>query len=172
MGFHRRRNYTLIKKINTSDLKIPNKKKILAIALRNNTEYQKALIRVKNDEISLKQARNGMLWDLSVTAKAGGDLSQGEGEGVNDKTVALNLTAPLNMLSQKSALATARINLMEARNSLAQDKFTVERTVQQDIDNLINQKEQIELSEKTVELQERSLKAEEIYKKIRKNISV
>lgn len=144
----------------------PNLEKNTAYALANNISYLTALINYKMIKRSVLVAQNEQLWELTLSASHayGASAALGEDRGIRNLTngrnqssqVGLRLTVPVNDLSRKSTLISAKISLEQARLALLAQKRQLKTEV---IDKVVAIKNEINLyhmSVKQLDLAKRS----------------
>ncbi|MBF0424662.1 MAG: TolC family protein [Magnetococcales bacterium] len=139
-------------------------------AFASSPDYLSAEIALDNARTALMLARNGMLWDLALTARtaiAGQATTEGNAYRnasaykENNRSVDLSLSIPLNDPSREQAKANALVGLRQAEVSLQQLKDTIPLRIQDKIREIQLTKAQIELARRALELTERKLKIEE-----------
>lgn len=143
---------------NTKSIAIPSVQQAIATALKSNISYQKALIGLRQTQRAVLAAKEQMKWSLGLefsktlgssstttSANAGPDLK-------------LNLSIPINDISDKESLLTQKIALVNARNALANQKRQLISDVTQKVEALENDKVSLAISKERVKLQARTVK--------------
>jgi outer membrane protein TolC len=144
------------------------------LAFENRPDYLQALLNYENTKIQLMLAKNGTLWDLSLTGTYREDYSRASTTGpVNSNgvwTAGLALTIPFDNLyrasSDRSSSIAADIAFKKYENDLARQRENIEIEVQDALRNAEMNYRQIKLatlartlSEKKVEIETEKLKA-------------
>lgn len=140
------------------------------MALKQSPDYQGAKNALISARRQLVVAKNGRLWDLSLTAKemrGGGESSVGSnGSGLNslvnsqnyDQSIEADLTIPIDDVGTKQTLIQAQVSLQEAKVALDQGERSLLRNILTQYDSLNDLKKQVEFSEKSLELQQENVR--------------
>lgn len=144
------------------------------LAFENRPDYLQSLLNYENTKIQLMLAKNGTLWDLSLTGSYGEDYTRSAATGPVSSngvwTAGLTLTIPFDNLyrasTERSAYIAADIALRKFENDLARQRENIEIEVQDALRNAEMNYRQIKLatlartlSEKKVEIETEKLKA-------------
>lgn len=144
------------------------------LAFENRPDYLQTLLNYENTKIQLMLAKNGTLWDLSLTGSYSEDYTRSAAAGPVSSngiwTAGLTLTIPFDNLyrasSERSAYIAADIALKKFENDLARQRENIEIEVQDALRNAEMNYRQIRLatlartlSEKKVEIETEKLKA-------------
>ncbi len=147
-----------------------DEQKSLELAFHNRPEFRQFEMAKKNAELSLAQARNGMLPDLSLSSSYGwnarresgakflGDIRDADAFQFN---VGLNFTYPLGNRAARGKVVRARHSLTQADLTLLNTKLTVARTVRQAIRNVDTNRRLIDSASEARRLAREQLDAEE-----------
>ena len=160
----------------------------IEVALANDPALIQQRINVRNSELSLDQARNALLPNLSISAGMnltgrggdriirgglGGDVSEIQEAGFttalaqvfsgdfNAWNIGLNLTFPLHNYSARAGAARASISERQARTSLDQRIQAVTYAVRQQVRTVENLARQVQSATLSRQLAERQLNAEQ-----------
>lgn len=141
------------KKIDIKNHNLMSLHQSVVIALRNNIDFQTALLNLQKTKISLLQAKDSCRWGLglTLTKQLKNELQQGSESAV------LGLTIPVDDVSAKSSLITAEIALENAKIALAQSKQNLITQVYNSWKTLHNQQLQLSIAKKQVKLQKITL---------------
>ena len=161
--------------IQVSNMRAPSIKKSVQYAFTHNVSYLNALISYRMTKRALVNAQNQQLWELNLTATHtyGSAAAFGQGKGFTNITngrnqasqVGLRLNVPINDLSRKSSLISAKVSLEKARLSLLAQKRQLETDV---INKVVNIKTQINLYRMHIKQQSLAKRSYEIEVKKRK----
>lgn len=138
----------------------------MELALKNNSTYLNALISLKNDRITLLQAKNALRWQLNLTASmsqqiqdlaTAASIGQGPSNTVStNNSIGLNLNIPFGQTSEKAALESAELtdmqDKMKLKNLKNQMAGHIQRTLQDlkmDWQNISIAKEKAKLAKET-----------------------
>lgn len=146
---------------------LPSLNECVRLGLENNITYLNAVTAVKQAKITLLLAQDQQRWVLNLTASR----TQGAGTGGspnsglssltngnnNNTSVALNLTVPIDNLTLKQTLATAKVGLDNANINLETQKRSVVNSVTTAYNTVINQKQQIKQAETSVMFAQQTL---------------
>ncbi|WPD24040.1 MAG: TolC family protein [Candidatus Electrothrix aestuarii] len=141
---------------------------LLDIALKNNQDYQKALIAVKVAQTNLLLAENKQRWQLDLEAQYNmtnssgytGDASEGESDGAGDYLVAMKLEIPFGDDSIKRDLLSAQVACRKAEIDLKELKEDVAISVQDMFRDIGMKWKQVELSQRARDLAQKQLDVE------------
>ena len=145
-------------KMSFSKKDLPAENACIAIALKHNIDYQQELIALKDSQIALEQARDAMKWTLSVDATH--DLAIAD--SLENDTAEVSLSIPINDISSKAALVSARIAYEMAKLNLQQDKAVLIRQIQQDYQDVVSNLEQVDLAAQSLALQKKAQEAKKL----------
>lgn len=141
--------------------KMPSLKQAIRLALAGNTDYQKAVIGLRETERALITAKDARKWTLglTVTGKIGAEKEDGIISSTDElPSAALALTVPIDDITTKAGLVSAQIAIETAKINLQQQKETLIRSVVNSINTLKSDKEQIKINQEQVNLQRIALK--------------
>ncbi|WP_339134508.1 MAG: TolC family protein [Candidatus Electrothrix sp. GW3-4] len=141
---------------------------LLDIALKNNLEYQKALVILKVAQTNLLLAENEQRWQLDLEAQYNmtdssaytGDASEGESDGAGDYLVAMKLEIPFGDESTKRDLLSAKVGCRKAEIDLKELRENVGISVQDMYRDIGMKWKQVELSQKARDLAQKQLDVE------------
>ena len=125
-------------------------------ALARRPDHLQALLGVATAKISLRKARNNLLWDLSLNA----GVRRGAG-GWADHSVGVTLHIPLGERSPKLAVLRATNQVREAKMRLAESRQTIRIAVRQAVHDVVVGFRRAELARKARELAEQKLDVEQ-----------
>lgn len=142
--------------------KVPSLDHCIAIALKNNIAYQTALLQLKITKRALITAEDADKWTLDVTGtKNFGDQRTGVGQPLTslttNPTLAVSLSVPINDISLKQAVESAKIGIQDAELNLHQQKEDLIRSVMNEYETIKNQESQLNISERAVMMQEKTV---------------
>ncbi|WED42872.1 TolC family protein [Legionella cardiaca] len=158
---------------------IPNLKESIEIALNHNAQFlaQKMLIRA--DERAYKVAKNQQLWQLDVGANVqSGQVSDVDGNnGIRNiyngqnltESARITLTVPINDISRRNQLISAKVRLEKDRLNLIAAKRALETNITNIINNIKSLAKRYQLAQKQVKLAAQSYALEK--KKLAAGIS-
>ena len=159
--------FTIPHNIEVNILKLPSYQTAVQTALRNNMDYQIALINLKTSERNLQKAQDDARWKLDLKASVGsGSSGTGGGAGGifdganNSRGIGLNLEIPLDKLKLNRDIAAAKINLQKERMELSQKQRAIELSVATQLDNLRAKEQQIQLAIASRDINAKVLAAE------------
>ena len=152
--------------IQSKPLHCPNE--AIEIALCNNIEYQRLLLRLKQLELLLLVAKDEQRWKLDLIGKtqrqfifAPVDSNQldaiGNDKPANDRTLILNLNIPLHDVNRKQNFIRSKIALQQFKIELEQQRQQLVAEVLNTLQNLETQTNQIKLARDAVNYSEQSL---------------
>ena len=116
-------------------------------ALARRPDHLQALLGVETAKISLRKAKNNLLWDLSLNA----GVRRGAG-GWADHSVGVTLHIPLGERSPKLAVLRATNQVREAKMRLAESRQTIRIAVRQAVHDVVVGFRCAELARKAREL--------------------
>ena len=142
------------------NIKIPDRNAAVKVALAHNTTYLTDLVNYQIDKRALLVAKDKRRWTLDATATA--PLKTGGAQKDTDKSVALDLTIPIDDVSAKQGEIDAEVKIQQDKINLANAK----RTVVTDVINALTQvnmdKKEIALAEESVRLSQETYNAAQI----------
>ncbi|KTC64637.1 Outer membrane protein (plasmid) [Legionella adelaidensis] len=142
---------------------IPKMEDALAVGLAHNNQYLALQNTLKADERAYKMAKNQQLWQLDFNA----NIQAGTMTGVDstspgvpglykghniDKAAGITLTIPINDVSSKNQLITAKVQLEKDRINLIAAKRALITSIKNTISNIESQAKRYELAKRQVEL--------------------
>lgn len=143
--------------------KIPSYKDCVAMALKHNIAYRQALLQLNVTKRALIQAENARKWTLNVSSTVDlGSERSGVGEPIapvaTNPTLAFSLTVPIDNVSLKQGVVSAKIAIENAKLTLEQQKEDLIRQVMNQWSSIQNQYQQIVIAERGIQLQNQTLK--------------
>lgn len=149
--------------ISVDGVTVPSRKKATKIALAHNIEYQTALINLRIAKRQLLVDEDARRWTLdmtgNVTLARQANIANGPTIGQDQgPTLGFTLNIPINDLSLKQAVVDDRVAIESAKIQLAQQKENLIRSVYTQLDDISNQREQINIAQLAVKLQKQTLK--------------
>lgn len=145
--------FTIPHNIEVNIVKLPSYHMAVQTALRNNIDYQIALINLKTTERNLQKAQDDARWKLDLKASLGSGSTNTVGSSAsifdsanNTKGIGLNLEIPIDKLKLNRDIAAAKINLQKERMELAQKQRVIELNVATQLNNLRAKEQQIQLA--------------------------
>ncbi|MDF2867582.1 MAG: TolC family protein [Gammaproteobacteria bacterium] len=167
IGLHSDFQFTIPHNIEVKLIKLPSYQEALQTALRNNIDYQIALIKIKTIERNLQKAQDDARWKLNLKANLGSGAANTAGtagsifDGANNsKSIGLELEVPIDKLKLNRNIAEAKINLQKERMELAQKQRTIELDVATNLNNLQAKEQQIRLAIASRDINAKVLAAE------------
>lgn len=161
-----------IKTDDTLPISEPDQKRSEDIALKNNIDYQVALLNLKQAKRGLLSAQDNARWQLNLTATSTrtadgssppsvssqppslqNSLDNGLlGNAQTDNSVGLNLTVPIGIqhLENQQNISAAKIAIQEAEVSLEQQRITILNQVDTQIATLKMALENVQLAEEAL----------------------
>jgi outer membrane protein TolC len=146
---------------------LPNLAECYRLALENNIAYQQELINLKQTKIALALAIDKARPSLNFTAQRtqGGGSGGYPNSGLKSLTNGANtntqfglvLTVPIDNVSLKAAVSSAKVALDQENIKVASQKRQVILTVTNDYNTILNQKSQIIQAQIAVKLAQKSL---------------
>ncbi|MFT3741626.1 MAG: TolC family protein [Gammaproteobacteria bacterium] len=131
--------------------------KSIEIALAHNLDYQTALINYKIIQRNLMLAEDEQKWQLNAVFNLLQTIGNNGDATLNSRNFSLNLDVPIHDVSRQQILVNAKIALDQARINLAQQKYQLIANVTNAYNNMVSNKQQIQISGKTVQLAEQSV---------------
>lgn len=150
------------RRITMNHEKLPDVARCIEIALQHNIDYQTALLNFRQIKRALITAENARKWTLDMTGSValGAQRSVVNSPLVNQGTnpsLALSLSIPIDDLSGKQGVVSAKIDIENAELNLERKKENLIRMVQTGWRSIQNQREQIHIAEKEIQLDERNV---------------
>ncbi|MDP3704329.1 MAG: TolC family protein [Legionellaceae bacterium] len=148
-------------------IKVPDIDESVALALAHNTQYLALKMGLKADERAYTAAKNQQLWQLDLM----GNVQAGTVTGVDRNTVSsrsiytgnnvaeaasVTLTIPLEDISRRSALISAKIQLEKDRVNLIAAERALITTIKNTITTIASLAKRYALAQRQVELAEQS----------------
>lgn len=143
-------------------LVIPELKKSIDIALNHNTQYLAQKMTLRADERAYKVAKNQQLWQLDLGANLqSGRVTDVDGNNglVNiyngrntTESARLTLTIPLNDISRRNQLISAKVRIEKDRLNLIAAKRALETNITNIINNIESLAKRYQLAQKQVKL--------------------
>ncbi len=166
-------NATIIidKKLPVEKVKIPSLDKCIALALKGNIPYQKALIGIKEKERAVMIAKNNAEWQLDLVANSSLNslvhLNDPYRRSANlfDNTapsIGFRFSVPINDVAAKQQIISAKIGLQQAQIQLAQAKAQLIRDITKKVKQLQNEQRTVQVSRTAVSLKQQTLKDAQI----------
>ncbi len=142
---------------------VPDLKESIDLALNHNTQYLAQKMVLRADERAYEVAKNQQLWQLDVGANvqsgavtevdANNSGFRGIYSGRNlTESARVTLTVPLNDVSRRSQLITAKVKLEKDRLALIATKRGLETTITNTINAIQSLAKRYQLAEKQVKL--------------------
>lgn len=144
------------RRISIKDADFPKKPKAIRMALAHNIAYQQALIQIQNTKRAVLSAEDKTRWQLNASAEAT------VGEGAIHPSGTLSLEIPIDDISDEAGLVDAKIALTQAKLALQQLRRDTIRKVMTQWNTIQNDRSQIKVAKRNVDLQHESLQAEQI----------
>ncbi|WP_045104766.1 TolC family protein [Legionella hackeliae] len=149
---------------------IPDLKESIEIALNHNTQFLAQKMLVRADERAYKVAKNQQLWQLDVGANVqSGRVSDVDGNnGIRNiyngqnltESAQVTLTIPINDISRRNQLITAKVALEKDRLNLIAAKRALETNITNIVNNIKSLAKRYELARKQVKLAAQSYELE------------
>ena len=149
--------------VSLDDMHVPDVKASIAQALTHNAQYLALQTGIRADERAYTVAKNQQLWQLDLTT----NVQTGTVTGVDNTTKGLRgiysgnnitesanvmLTIPLNDISRRNALITAKIRLEKDRLNLIAAKRALITTIKNTISTITSLAKRYALAKRQVEL--------------------
>ena len=129
----------------------------IATALRNRTDYLRAILTIEGAEISLREARKNERPDLSLTLS----VTRNREKNRNDHTASLGLTIPLDHRPLKLATMEAENRLINAQRNLEEQRESIGINVRKAINDVEVSSRRMELASSARQLAEQNLEIEQ-----------
>jgi outer membrane protein TolC len=126
--------------------------KLMELALANQPEYLKAQLDIDRTKLTLLQAQNNRLWDLSLNTSYGYNSSS-----TSDVRAGLGLSYEFGNLTAEQDFQRSRVNQLQAENTLQEQRKSLELQVTDSIRDARLSFAQVELARKATQLSERQL---------------
>lgn len=150
-------------------IKPPTFQEAMEIARKNRSDYLKQLQSLETAKLRYNVAKNGLLWDLSVTAGTGSSMtnprfgaaySSAGSLGKSDWNVGALLTIPLNTTDLTNTYLNAKVAYDTQKNNLVKLEKTVEADILNAIRNVEMQYQQLKLAKYNSDLEQKKFDAE------------
>lgn len=150
-------------------VKPPTFREAMEIARKNRSDYLKQMQSLETSKLQYNVAKNGLLWDFSVSAGAGSSMtnprfgaaySSAGSLGKSDWNVGATLTIPLNTTDLTNAFLTAKVVYDTQKNNLIKLEKTIESDVLNAIRDVEMQYRQLQLSKHNTDLEQKKFDAE------------
>ena len=150
-------------------IKPPAFQEAMEIARKNRSDYLKQLQNLETAKLRYNVAKNGLLWDLSVTAGAGSSTtnprfgaaySSAGSLGKSDWNVGALLTIPLNTTDLTNTYLNAKVAYDTQKNNLVKLEKSVESDILNAIRNVEMQYQQLKLAKYNSDLEQKKFDAE------------
>jgi outer membrane protein TolC len=154
--------------VTLNQLKVPNQKDAVARALEHNAQYLALKMVLRADERAYEVAKNQQLWQLDATANAQAGLMTGvdnntvsglnsiyNGQNMNE-SAGVTLTIPLNDISRRNQLITAKVKLEKDRLNIIAARRGLITLIKNTITTIESQAKRYKLAVKQVSLAEKS----------------
>ena len=139
---------------------LPAKAEAIKVALRNSTDYQTALTNLGVARRALQTAKDNTRWQLNAKAQTQivhGGSGQQTSSATGDKTLALNLSIPIEDMTLKNDLLDAQVALESKRLAVKTTRQAVESLVINQLRDLKSQAEQVKMATQAVTLAKKTL---------------
>jgi len=166
--------------VSVNEIKIPNLKQSIEIALNHNVQYLAQKMALRADERAYTVAKNQQLWQLDLAANIQSGVVN-DVTGLNNglrgiyngnntsESARVTLTVPIKDINRRSQLINAKIRLEKDRINLIAAKRALITMVTNTINNIESLAKRYELAQKQVRLAEQSYNLEK--KKLQAGIS-
>jgi outer membrane protein TolC len=141
--------------------------KLMQLALANQPEYLKAQLDIDRTNLTLLQAQNNRLWDLSLNTSYGYDFSS-----TSDVRAGLGLSYEFGNLTAEQDFQRSRVNQLQAENTLQEQRKSLELKVTDSIRDARLSFAQVELARKATQLSEKQLEIAREKQKLGRPITV
>jgi len=150
-------------------VKPPAFKEAMEIARKNRSDYLKQLQNLETTKLQYNVAKNGLLWDFSVSAGVGSGMtnsrfgaaySSAGSLGKSDWNVGATLTIPLNITDLTNTYLIAKVAYDTQKNNLIKLNKTIEANVLNAIRDVEMQYQQLQLAKRNTVLQQKKFDAE------------
>ena len=136
----------------------PTQQESVNFALMHNVGYQLKKFSLRSDQRDIEKARDQLRWelDLSYDHEIGAPPSamSSRGDLAADSSVELSLDIPVDNLSAKSSLASARINYEIEKLKFRQEKQSLIRLIAKDYQKIASDTKQLTLAKKNTQLKQ------------------
>ena len=148
--------------ITVDDKKIPDLQACIDLALKYNVAYRSALLQLNITKRALITAENARKWTLNVSSSVQlGSQRSGVGQPIapiaTNPTLGMSLSVPIDNVSLKQAVVSAKVGIENAKLTLEQQKEDLVRQVMTQWSGIQNQYQQIEIAVDGVKLQRKTL---------------
>jgi outer membrane protein TolC len=140
---------------------------LLQVAFAQRPDYQSQLMTVEASKLGLTVAKNQELWDLSVFSngtfghqKVSGGGQPADYTGINDVTVGVKFSAPLNDLTREQTTLHATTTLQSAQLQLDVIRLGVEQQIRSAINDVELSWRQVEMARRARELAAKAVEKE------------
>jgi outer membrane protein TolC len=146
----------------------PKEQESVEFALSHNVDYLLKKLSLRSDQRAVEKARDQLRWGLDFTydhqiGSAPIPLS-GSGDTPTDSYAELTLDIPVDNLSDKSTLASARVSYEIDKLRFREKKQSLIRLIAKDFQKILSDTQELELARKNTELKKDILnKVEEEY---------
>jgi len=153
-------------------IQVPNVDKAIALALKNNTDYQALKLAIRADERAYQVAKNQQLWQLDFIANAQTgtmtDVQSNTTSGIRGiyngqnttESAGVILRIPLHDIGRRNELISAKIRLEKDRINLIAGKRALMTAIKNIISTLSSQAKQYELAKRQLKLAAQSYELE------------
>lgn len=147
----------------------PQFKEAMGIARKFRSDYLKQLQSLETARLQYNVAKNGLLWDFSISAGVGSSgtnsrfgaaYSSAGSLGKSDWNVGAVLTIPLNTTDLTNTYLTAKVAYDTQKNNLIKLEQTIEANVLNAIRDVEMQYQQLQLAKRNTILQQKKFDAE------------
>jgi outer membrane protein TolC len=152
-------------------IEIPGLDKALSIAFKNRNDYDREQRAIQVANLNYKVAKNGMLWDFSLSAgtgrtsipsyRAGEAWDSPASMGKDDWNMGLTLNIPLWNLSYEQTYVTAKIALEKEKINLKKLEMTVQVDVKNNLHTVDSAYKQWVLQQRALELARKRYETEQ-----------
>ncbi|MBA2655347.1 MAG: TolC family protein [Gammaproteobacteria bacterium] len=151
---------------------LPSPSEAIEIALCNNIEYQRSLLKLKQLELALLVAKNEQQWKLDLVGRAQQELIRnkdfatinidkldaiGNDKPGGDRTLVVNLNIPIHDVTRKQTIVRARIALRQFNIELETQRRQLIAAVMNSLQNLQTQLTQIQLASDAMNYSQKSV---------------
>ena len=156
-------------------VKPPTFEEAMEIARKNRSDYLKQLQNLETSKLQYNVAKNGLLWDLSVSAGAGSGMTNSRfgaaysstgSLGKSDWNVGAILTIPFNTTDLTNTYLNAKVAYDTQKNNLIRLEKTIESDVLNAIRDVEMQYQQLKLAKYNSILEQKKFDAENAKMKV------
>lgn len=153
-------NLKIDQTIDYENVKVPDQKTAIELALKNNISYQQALITLRSTKRAIYTAEDARKWllDLNATHTLSGINTAGLTPGTSNvspsTSVMLTLNVPIDDMSAKVNYEDMKIAYEQAKLSLENQKNQLVTSVITQLKQVESDKQQIAISIQSVQLQQ------------------